>query len=306
MWLMLSGGEFFLRRDWERILEIARDLRFAVNLETNATLIDGYVANAMERNPRLSVHVSFYGSSPEIHDAVTGVPGSLKRTILGVQRLTERGVKVRSSICVTRMNRRDLKDILEMCMELGAPPTVDMGIRAGLDGARRALQLRLGLAEMEDVYRECAEMGAKAVGLSEGCVEHAVAGERFCGAGRTVLAVNADGQVWPCVAFPRPIGDLRQCSLKEMIMGSAFLEKLRNVRVVDAPVCGKCDTRASCPRCLGDAFSRTGDLLACLPDMCEVATAARRVGAKLVEKSPESPKEKQHRKALTRKGGGLV
>ena len=81
--LTMSGGEILLRKDFFEILEYARALRFCVKLKTNAVLIRERQAERMRSLGVHSIQISIYSHRPEVHDAITKVPGSLKRSVAG-------------------------------------------------------------------------------------------------------------------------------------------------------------------------------------------------------------------------------
>ena len=92
--LTLSGGEIFLRKDFFEILECARALTFCVKLKTNAVLIREAQAARLRDLGVESVQVSIYSHRPEVHDAITKVPGSLRRSINAIRFLKSQGLKV--------------------------------------------------------------------------------------------------------------------------------------------------------------------------------------------------------------------
>ena len=83
--LTLSGGEILLRKDFFEILEYARALRFCVKLKTNAVLIRRAQAERIRILGVNSVQISIYSHRPEVHDAITKVPGSLKRSVAAIR-----------------------------------------------------------------------------------------------------------------------------------------------------------------------------------------------------------------------------
>ena len=75
--LTISGGEILMRKDFFEILEYARARTFCVKLKTNAVLIREQEAQRIRSLGVESVQISIYSHRPEVHDAITKVPGSL-------------------------------------------------------------------------------------------------------------------------------------------------------------------------------------------------------------------------------------
>ena len=62
LWLTLTGGEIFSRRDFAAIYEHALAKGFLVTLYTNATMVAESIAQLLAERPPFSVEVSIYGA----------------------------------------------------------------------------------------------------------------------------------------------------------------------------------------------------------------------------------------------------
>src|SRR5213083_924540 len=69
--LILSGGEIFLRKDLFEIVEHARELSFSVKLKTNAVMIRKAKAERIAALGVESVQISVYSHKADVHDAIT-------------------------------------------------------------------------------------------------------------------------------------------------------------------------------------------------------------------------------------------
>ncbi len=85
LFLTFSGGEILLRKDFFEILEYARALMFCVKLKTNAVLIREREADRIRALAVESVQISIYSHRPEVHDAITKLPGSLERSMSAIR-----------------------------------------------------------------------------------------------------------------------------------------------------------------------------------------------------------------------------
>ncbi len=82
-----------------------------------------------------------------------------------------------------------------------------------------------------------------------------VGSEKHCGAGSSGIAVDPYGNVYPCVQWRRPVGNLFERSIREMWGASPVLEEVRELTVEVKRHVG---SLAFCP---GVAEQRTGDPL---------------------------------------------
>ncbi len=88
------------------VLDRARELNFAVQVLTNGTMLHpGVAARLAGYRNLLGVSISLYGATPEVHDGITQIPGSWRRTWDGARRMRQLGVAVRLKFIVMRRTR---------------------------------------------------------------------------------------------------------------------------------------------------------------------------------------------------------
>jgi MoaA/NifB/PqqE/SkfB family radical SAM enzyme len=157
--LVLSGGEIMMRRDFFEILEHARALRFSVKLKTNAVMIRESDAERMRALGVDAVQISVYSHRPEVHDSITKLPGSLKRSLDGARLLRSHGVKVVFANVLMRGNAEDYGGVQALAAELGAQFTLDPTITPMMDGDRSVLSLNIDSAALEAVFHDATLVG---------------------------------------------------------------------------------------------------------------------------------------------------
>src|SRR2546421_2777023 len=151
--LTLSGGEILMRRDFFEILEYARELTFCVKLKTNAVLIREREAARIRDLGVESIQISIYSHRPEVHDAITLVPGSLKRSINAVRFLKAQGLRVVLANVLMVQNAQDYRGVRAMAAELGVECTLDPTITPMMDGDRSVLSLNVDRQALREVFR---------------------------------------------------------------------------------------------------------------------------------------------------------
>src|SRR6185295_19018279 len=118
--LILSGGEIFLRKDLFEIVEHARKLLFSVKLKTNAVMIRKAKAERIAKLGVESVQISVYSHKANVHDAITKLPGSFRRTIEGARFLKAAGVKVSFANVLMKHNVDDYPEVQALAERIGA------------------------------------------------------------------------------------------------------------------------------------------------------------------------------------------
>ncbi len=141
--LILSGGEIFLRKDLFEIVEHARKLLFSVKLKTNAVMIRKAKAERIAALGVESVQISVYSHKADVHDAITKLPGSFRRTIEGARLLKASGVKVSFANVLMKHNADDYPEVQALAERIGAHYNVDATITPMMDGDRSILDLNI-------------------------------------------------------------------------------------------------------------------------------------------------------------------
>jgi len=253
--LTLSGGEIFLRKDFFELLEHARRLMFCVKLKTNAVLIRERQAARLRDLGVESIQISIYSHRPEVHDAITLIPGSLKRSLDAIRFLKAQGLKVIIANVLMAQNMHDYPGVRALAAELGVECTLDPTITPMMDGNRSVLDLGVDQTGLRQVFRDTALVGD----VEEFCAIPAQPGEDDldatpCSAGHTACYVSPYGEVFPCVQFPLPTGNVRQQRFVDIWRHSDQMNDVRSIRVKDLTTCPSCTHISNCTRCPGLAY----------------------------------------------------
>jgi len=253
--LTLSGGEIFLRKDFFEILEYARQLMFCVKLKTNAVFIREHEAARIRDLGVESIQVSIYSHRPEVHDAITLVKGSLKRSVDAIRFLHSQGLRVIIANVLMAQNMADYQGVRALANELGVECTLDPTVTPMMDGNRSTVGLGVDSKALRQVFRDASLVGD----VDEFC---AIAAESSadaldatpCSAGHTACYVSPYGDVFPCVQFPLPTGNVRQQGFLDIWRNSSQMNDVRSIRLKDLTTCTSCSHVASCTRCPGLAY----------------------------------------------------
>jgi radical SAM protein with 4Fe4S-binding SPASM domain len=271
LYLTFSGGEIFLRPDLFELIAEAKRLRFDVRLKSNALLITEERARRLFALGVRQVDVSIYSVDPALHDAVTKIPGSLARSLAGVERLRAAGVAVKLNCPLMRSTLDGYREVRALAARLGVACGIDPMITARNDGDRSPVPLRIGRADMRRVLQDPA--------LNPEPLPAAIPEVRpdldeiACGAGHNACYVSAYGDVMPCVALPIACGNVREQPFAEIWAGAPRMREVRAIRVRDLHTCSGCEAAVFCTRCPGQALVEDGDLYGPSTAACEHALA---------------------------------
>jgi len=253
--LSLSGGEVFLRRDFFEIVAKARQLLFNVKVKTNGVMIREREAARLRQLGVEQIQISVYSHRPEVHDAITKLPGSLERTIRAIRFLKAQGLKVSIANVLMRGNFADQPEVAKLARELKVEYTLDPTISPKMDGDTSILALRIPGSELQQVFRNPELVG----NVEEFCAPPPPPGDDImegfpCSAGHTACYISPYGDVFPCVQFPLPCGNVRDQKFLDIWRSSPRLKEVRSIRAKHLPTCSSCTHVGTCTRCPGLAY----------------------------------------------------
>src|ERR1700726_4665408 len=255
-YLTISGGEILMRRDLFEILEYARLRTFCIKLKTNGILIRKKEADRIKALGVESVQISIYSHLPEVHDAITKLPGSLEQSIEAIRRLRAHGIQVTMANVLMVQNVNDYAGVRALAAELGAKFIMDPTITPMMDGDRSILNLNVDENALREVFRNEALTGGS---IEEFCAPpHGPDADALdmlpCSAGHTACYVSPYGDVYPCVQFPLPSGNVRRSKFLDIWQNSPQLNEVRSITLRELPTCSSCAHGATCTRCPGLAY----------------------------------------------------
>ncbi|HMD32467.1 MAG TPA: radical SAM protein [Candidatus Acidoferrales bacterium] len=293
LFLTFSGGEIFLRPDLERILATARRLHFDISLKTNALLLTPERATRLSQLGVRRVQISIYSDDPAVHDAITKVPGSLRRSLAAIPLLKAAGIQVKLACPLMKQNLSAYRGVMALAEENGATYILDLTITPMIDGSTGTLEHRVETSALLPVLQDPAlhacgrkppEADAKA-SPGRGAVGSAVSSgmesdayeDLTCSAGHNSCYISPYGEVFACVQLPMAGGNIRQDSFESIWRGDEALARVRAVRESQLPYCSKCEIRGFCERCPGLAWMEGGDLLGAYERACDLAEHRARI-----------------------------
>ena len=281
LYLTLSGGEVFVRHDVFEILEHARARGFAFRVYTNGIALTEAKVQRLAALEPLTVELSIFSADAAVHDAITRVPGSFRRLVQNVVRLKAAGVRVYLKTVVMKPNVTGLSAVRRLGRELDVfSHTFTCEVSPRIDGdvfgpGRHQL-------DEEELFQYLSHPEwRKAPGaLPQGTSREIAEQKGTCGPAVNGCCIDPYGNVFPCIAFRVPLGNVRETSFRELWYGPppAIRDLLRIERYSDLPDCGSCDVVAFCTRCHGDNLLESrGDWKSCHQRARIVARAERRV-----------------------------
>jgi MoaA/NifB/PqqE/SkfB family radical SAM enzyme len=273
--LTLSGGEPLAHPDFLLLGARARELGFVVRVKSNGHALRGEMARRLrdEVDPYL-VEVSLHGDNAATHDRQTRVPGSFDRLLANLREALGLGLRIKVNSTMTAWNEGEVEGMLDLAEALGVPLQLDPEVTPRDDGDREPLSISPSRAGVERLFALQAERAralgagpALAIGKGGDDGTMPAPAAKHCGAGSAGVAVDPYGNVYPCVQWRRPVGNLHRQSMREIWSGSNDLREIRELTVQAKGVVDAYGPEGALMSfCPGSAVIRGGDPLAVYPE----------------------------------------
>lgn len=255
--LLITGGDPLLRQDFSEVYRHAKLAGLDVTVFSNGTTIRRRHVELFQDLPPRAVEITLYGATAATYERITGVPGSFRRCLEGMRRLTEGGVRLELKTMLMTLNRHEFAAIEDVARGLGCKFRFDPLLNARFDGDREPLALRVDPGEvvrleLADETRREAWLGLSADNPEIQASEQVIQ----CWAGVTGFYVDAYGTLQPCVMLPWLSHRLAGSTFAE---GWARLAGLTGVRARADNQCVACQKRPYCGYCPGLLWLENGD-----------------------------------------------
>jgi len=275
LWLLLTGGDPFMRSDFLDIYAFARRKGLILTIFTNGTLITPKIADYMAEWRPFKFEISLYGATRETYERVTGIPGSYDRCRRGIDLLLERGLPLSLKTVAMTLNHHELEQMKSLAASLGVEFRFDPIVFPALDGSARPTFLRLPPEEIVAIEKTDPARAGRWPEQFANCEVLSASDRRMylCGAGKHAFHIDAAGRLSPCISARQPSYDLR---------GGSFLEGWEQFLAVetarayspDFPCLG-CELRLVCAQCPAVADLEHGDGEKRVEFLCRLAKLRR-------------------------------
>ena len=280
LYLTLTGGEIFSRRDFADIYRHAVSRGFLITLFTNATMATERIRAVLAEHPPFAIEASIYGADAEHYERVTGIPGSFAKFEQGIARLQSLGVDMLIKHPVTRLTVDHLDAIRAWTSARGLKLKITTDIENQHDGGTTPSLYRIAPRRANAVKDELHRLRTgreRDLPMAECAVvdeaDGADASERLyrCAAGRAGVFIDANGRISHCVWDREPSYPLLEMSWQDI--HASMLAWVNQPLPDDAP-CSGCGVRSGCNNCPARARLATGSPYLKDPYQCETTQSA--------------------------------
>ena len=281
--VILTGGEPLLREDIFDLAAHGTRLGLRMVMATNGTLVTPQVAEQIESSGIKRVSISLDGAGAAEHDRFRQVPGAFDASMKGIECLKEAGVEFQINTTVTKQNRNQVQDILDLALKIGAVAH-HLFLLVPTGRAKDMADQEIDAREYERLLHWFYEVGREVpIALKATCAPHYYrilrqeahkrgekvdyetygldAMTRGCLGGTAFCFISHQGIIQPCGYLELNCGDLKQASFEDIWNSSATFKRLRDFSAYKGK-CGRCEYLRFCGGCRARAHEASGDFMA--------------------------------------------
>jgi len=259
--VVFSGGETFLRKDISDMVIYAKEVLniASIDIITNGTVLNRdelvKVANYVD-----SIAVSIDGYSKENATFIRD-EGIFETVIKGVETIRDIGIKVSILPTIHEKNVYNLIDYVNLSKEL------NVGISFSLMTCNPDEFGDYVISEenLEYIAKSILESNEEYV-LNDTPLNYCLQVQESCGAGKTIISIAADGNVYPCHMLHDKkflMGNIINNNLKDILVKSSVFNEFDKLSVDSISECSDCSYKYLCySGCRARAFYDSGNIYA--------------------------------------------
>ena len=265
VFLLLTGGEPFLRKDFKEIYSALVEMGLLISINTNASLIDDNMFDFLVRHPPLRMNISLYACNNAVYEDLCGKP-ACDVVMHNIRRLHDAGIGVKINASVTPYNASEIEGIYAFGEAVGVPvqattymypPIRINSCQYGCSPARfTAEEAARYMLKCREQYMTPEQLRISCnIRVDEDTDCAASEGEHMrCRAGRTAFWVTWDGRMLPCGMFPD-----EGFQILDMGFDAAWKAVQEYTQTIRMPKdCVGCSHKNRCSACAASVLAETG------------------------------------------------
>lgn len=269
LFLLISGGEPLLRKDFKEIFMHARQRGMIISLFSNATMLTPEMADFLADYGLHSLEVSLYGATAETYEKVTGIPGSFERCLRGIKLALERNIDTNLKTVLITLNLHELEALRSLAKRLGVKYRFDGQLWPRLDGKTDPTIYQIS---QEDLLNLDLHDDERLEGWSIVAEQYdgnflRAKNVFFCGAAFRSFHINSTGNLVACMMLRKPSYNLLKIPFN---VAWEELGKIRQLKRQQHTECETCPVNALCQQCPGWSMQYYGDYETPVPFICEL------------------------------------
>lgn len=206
--VVLTGGECTLNRDFIKIAKYVKEKHLELKILTNAVSLydDKELFNEIIDIYPSTVQVSLYSMNPAVHDNMTGIKGSQKKTVNVLKKLKQHNINLTITCFQSSYNFDSYREVSEFAKLLGAEFNTSCSFI--YNNKNHNIAAKLNKDDMENFYLNT----IKDQKIRNFCRDNRL----ICRAGTERISIRPNLDITPCPYFEYILGNYNSIDFSEL------------------------------------------------------------------------------------------
>lgn len=277
--ICLTGGECTINKDFIEIAKYIRHKYLKLHIFTNGQRLyddENFFNEIVNIYPSV-IQISLYSMNPKVHDNITQIKGSHKKTMEIIEKLRKKDIDVRVSCFQMSLNYGDDIDVKKYAKSVGAEFL--SGCIFINNNRNNNIQVKLSSEQIKEYYMRNINNKNQRRKIED--ME-----DYICSAGLNKLSIAPNLDINPCIYFDYVLANYNNVSLSE-VKNNILPKFLDKFLVKNLEQCYKNDYCDYCSYCPTHSYLEHGNFLGKSKILCEDAIAYRNAIKVLSKKNKE-------------------
>lgn len=117
LFLLLTGGEPFLKKDFRELYEKLHKMGFMISINSNGTMIDDETVDWLKKCPPTRINISLYGATNETYKRLCKHSTGFDKVTYAIDKLRAAAIEVKLSCSLTPYNCHDIEKMIKFANE---------------------------------------------------------------------------------------------------------------------------------------------------------------------------------------------
>lgn len=263
MHISFTGGDPFMYKNFDKVLEYTRLKGFSFDIYTNAQFLSqdiNLVKKIADMYPQ-TMYISLYGSNALVHDSITNIKDSFNRTISVIKELVRFDISVILNIMVLNINIEDIPNTIKVAKDLNVEYRLGMSLIYKNDGNSTPMNYFVNdeLLVKEIIRLEKNNM----ISIDKQLKIEEKRNDYMCNAAITTLSISPSGNIYPCISLKVCLGNIFNERI-DYIWNSTKRKKIKeSLKRKNFKECSACQYLDYCPHCIGISKAENKDMHLC-------------------------------------------
>jgi len=257
LFLLITGGEPLLRKDFPAIYSHAKKNGLLVTVFSNGTLVNDTILELFADLPPKAIEITLYGATEQTYERITGISGSYRKCIQGINCLKENNINLRLKTVLLKHNQKEFYAMENLAKKLDLKFRFDASVFPTLEGNKNPMELRVNAKDAIEMEFSDPDRSQQWEEFYLRLCEVPVSDSLYrCGAGHSLFYINPAGYLQPCLMVPYLNYNLLE---GDFLTGwNVVMPRLRAKKIDAHHICKQCDKKTLCGYCPGFFNLETG------------------------------------------------